>query len=67
MKNNVFNRMCRSYRVNINELNARFHIPLRTLKAWRYGERKPPDYVLYMLEQLINDRFTHEKEAPNGK
>lgn len=59
MKNNVFNRMCRSYGVNINELNARFHIPLRTLKAWRYGERKPPDYVLYMIEMLI-------KEAHNG-
>lgn len=67
MKNNDFNKMCNYYNVSINELNTYFKIPLRTLKAWRYGERKPPDYVLFMLSQLINDRFTHKKEAHNGK
>lgn len=53
MKNNEFNSMCEFYNISINELNERFNIPLRTLKAWRYGERKPPDYVLTMLEKLL--------------
>lgn len=79
MKNNDFNKMCSRYNVSINELNERFNIPLRTLKAWRYGERKPPDYVLFMLEKLILiyhyeclkrgaavNACAEEKEAHNG-
>ena len=26
------------------------HIPPRTLQAWEYGIRKPPEYVLELIE-----------------
>lgn len=61
MKDNEFNRMCKYHNVTINELSKSFNIPLRTLKAWRYGERKPPDYVMYMLVKLLN----YEEDAHN--
>ena len=29
----------------------KYHIPLGTLRHWEAGERKPPTYVLYLLER----------------
>lgn len=36
-----------------SEFAAAFHIPLKTLQSWEQGIRKPTEYTLYMLEQLI--------------
>ena len=40
------------------EFAEKYKIPLQTLKQWESGPgsssyRKPPDYVLYMLDQLV--------------
>ena len=32
----------------------KYHIPLKTLQSWEQGVRKPAEYTIYMLEQLIN-------------
>lgn len=29
-----------------------YHIPRRTVQDWEAGRREPPEYVLYMLEEL---------------
>lgn len=41
---------------------AKFHIPLKTLQSWEQGIRKPTEYTLYMLEQLILKDNTEERE-----
>lgn len=30
----------------------KYHIPIGTLQHWEQGVRKPPEYVVYMLEKL---------------
>lgn len=31
---------------------AAYHVPLRTWEDWEAGRRKPPEYVLRMMEEL---------------
>lgn len=33
--------------------SEKYHIPHRTLQGWELGERKPPDYVVELLEYRI--------------
>lgn len=35
----------------------KFHIPIGTLQHWEQGVRKPPEYVIYMIEVLINNDY----------
>ena len=35
------------------QLNARFGIPIVTLKSWIYGYRNPPEWVLTMFAYII--------------
>ena len=30
-----------------------FHVPLRTLQNWEYGERKAPEYLLELIEYKL--------------
>lgn len=44
-----------------SEFAERYHIPFRTIQNWETGTRKPPEYLLYLLqlklrEDLINRR-----------
>ncbi len=32
----------------------RFHVPLRTLEDWLAGKRNPPEYVIWMMQQLLD-------------
>lgn len=45
--------LCTEYGIGQSELARRFGIPLRTVQGWYLGERKPPAYVVTMLEQLL--------------
>lgn len=38
---------------SITELNAKYGIPVRTLQNWYYGMRKPPEWLLVILSDLI--------------
>lgn len=33
--------------------SEKFRIPVRTYEQWEAGSRKPPDYVIWMIERLI--------------
>lgn len=35
----------------------KFHIPIGTLQHWEQGVRKPPEYVIYMIEVLIDNDY----------
>lgn len=35
-------------------LARRFSIPYRTMEDWSSGRRQPPDYVLLMMQELLN-------------
>ena len=37
-----------------SEFAARYHIPFRTVQNWETGVRKPPEYLLILLEKQIN-------------
>ena len=39
-----------------SQFAEKFHIPVGTLQHWEQGVRKPPEYVLYMLYELINTK-----------
>lgn len=46
-----------------SEFAARYHIPFRTIQNWETGLRKPPEYIVSLLEtriraDLINRRTT---------
>jgi len=38
------------------EFGNLFGIPMRTIQEWEYGHRKPPSYVLKMMEEILKSR-----------
>lgn len=38
------------------EFGELFGIPLRTIQSWENGERKAPDYVFNMMEEILKSR-----------
>ena len=34
-----------------------YGIPLRTIQNWEGGQRMPPEYVLRLLERVVNEDF----------
>jgi DNA-binding transcriptional regulator YiaG len=39
-----------------------FGIPMRTIQEWEGGSRKPPEYVINMIEELLYRRGLINKE-----
>ena len=46
-----------------SEFAARYRIPFRTIQNWETGTRKPPDYILNLLESRIHDDLINHKTA----
>ena len=46
--------ICEKYGYSQSALARRFNIPLRTVQGWHIGERKPPEYVLGMMEEILS-------------
>lgn len=44
-----------------SEFAARYHIPFRTVQNWETGKRKPPEYMMKLLEQRIKDDLVNRK------
>ncbi len=44
-----------------SEFAARYNIPFRTVQNWETGMRKPPEYIVDLLEQRINDDLVNRK------
>ena len=36
------------------EFSDKYRIPKRTLENWEQGSRQPPEYILYLLERVVN-------------
>lgn len=51
--------LCEKYEMTQKALADRFGIPLRSVEDWAAGRRKPPEYVVSMIEQIL--------EAEKGK
>ena len=51
-----FADMLVAYDISMTELSSRYGIPYRTLQGWKDDSRKPPEYVL----ELIEFRLKHE-------
>lgn len=41
------------------EFAKKYGIPKRTVESWLMGERKPPEYVVTMLERVV--RYDSER------
>lgn len=44
-----------------SEFAARYQIPFRTIQNWETGVRKPPDYIMNLLEQRIQEDLINRK------
>ena len=44
-----------------SEFAARYNIPFRTVQNWETGMRKPPEYIVNLLEQRIKDDLVNRK------
>lgn len=40
---------------NQTSFSKKYDIPLRTVQSWEIGERKPPNYVLNLLERAVKE------------
>lgn len=40
----------------------KYSIPVRSLENWESGHRKPPDYLVKMLDRLVNIDFKEDKD-----
>lgn len=45
--------LCNHYNYTQTTLAKRFGIPLRSVQDWHAGRRTPPDYVVHMMEELL--------------
>lgn len=43
------------------EFCKKYEIPVGTLRKWETGERKPPGYVLKLLERIVKEDTASEQ------
>ena len=46
-----------------SEFAARYHIPFRTVQNWETGLRKPPEYIMSLLESRIREDLVNRKTS----
>lgn len=46
-------QICERYGLSQTVLAKKFEIPLRTVQDWHAGRRKAPDYVVKMIDRLL--------------
>ena len=51
--------VCEQYQISQSALARRFGIPLRTVQDWHSDRRKPPEYVVRMVVELLE----HDAQA----
>lgn len=56
--------ICSTYGLTQKALSDRFGIPLRTVENWAGGKRQPPEYVINMIVEILEEgRATLESVA----
>lgn len=43
------------------DFSKRYHIPFRTIQNWELGNRKPPEYIIDLLERQIDEDLINRK------
>lgn len=46
-----------------SEFAERYHIPFRTIQNWETGLRKPPEYMIELLEKRIKEDLVNRRTA----
>ena len=46
-----------------NEFAERYQIPFRTIQNWENGVRRPPEYVLKLLEKQVKKDLVNRKTS----
>ena len=54
MKDLTFTAIAEKAGMTTSQLARRFNIPLRTAQQWVSGDRTPPQYILQMMDALID-------------
>lgn len=49
--------LIKKYKITQTELSKKYQIPLRTVQAWYHGERNPPQYIIKMLDKLLEHKI----------
>lgn len=44
------------------EFSRRYEIPIRTLEGWDAGVRKPPEWLLKLLERVVREDAERESQ-----
>ena len=52
-ENTPIREICEQYGLTQAALAQRFGIPLRTVEDWATGKRKPPPYVVAMIQRIL--------------
>ena len=50
-----------------SEFAVRYKIPFRTIQNWEAGVRKPPEYIIHLLEQRIKEDLLNRKTVVLSK
>ena len=70
-ENPPIREICEQYELTQAGLAKRFGIPIRTVEQWCTGKRQPPEYVVSMIRDLLENEVKHGKwlleREPNGK
>lgn len=52
----VVKELCQTFKISQAALSRRFGIPIRTVEDWCAGRRNPPDYVICMMRELLDEK-----------
>lgn len=50
-------KICKKYNITQTEISKKYLIPLRTVQAWYHEERNPPQYIIKMLDKLLEHKI----------
>ena len=60
-ENTPIREICEQYELTQAGLAKRFGIPIRTVEQWCTGKRQPPEYVVAMIRDLLDNEVQHGK------
>lgn len=49
--------------VTQSEFAVRYHIPFRTIQNWETGVRKPPEYIVSLLERQVKEDLVNRRTS----
>lgn len=59
-KNNTIKEIRALTGLSQDQFSKAYGIPLGTLQHWEAGERKPPEYVIKLLEKVVKHEIKDE-------